>query len=139
LNINAARGRSRSNAGIEFNSKIGCRVGRLCCERTVSGHTDAEYANPLMKSRRGIVFPQAQGTTPIWTNYSKDLRPTAWGLGVSLHGSKPKLLMSALGHKQTSDWWPLMSALLPKADIRQGERDVRFVPEADMVHAEKTR
>jgi hypothetical protein len=25
--------------------------------------------------------------------------------------------MSALGQKQTLDWWPLMSALPPKADI----------------------
>ena len=36
--------------------------------------------------------------------------------------------MSALGQKRTSDWRPLMSALPPKADIRQRDRDVRFVP-----------
>jgi hypothetical protein len=40
--------------------------------------------------------------------------------------------MSALGQKQTSDWRPLMSALPPKADIRQRDRDVRFVPIADI-------
>jgi hypothetical protein len=39
--------------------------------------------------------------------------------------------MSALGQKQTSDWRPLMSALLPKADIDERDRHVRFVPEAD--------
>jgi hypothetical protein len=36
--------------------------------------------------------------------------------------------MSALGHKRT---WPdefAMSALPPKADIRQRDRHVRFVP-----------
>ena len=30
-----------------------------------------------------------------------------------------------------SNFEPLMSALPPKADIRQGNRDVRFVPKAD--------
>jgi hypothetical protein len=39
--------------------------------------------------------------------------------------------MSALGHKQTSAHCRSMSALLPKADIRQHDQDVRFVPEAD--------
>jgi hypothetical protein len=38
--------------------------------------------------------------------------------------------MSALGHKQTIA--RAMSALPPKADIRGGERDVRFVPIADI-------
>jgi hypothetical protein len=36
--------------------------------------------------------------------------------------------MSALGQKQTSDRRPLMSALPPKADMAQHDRDVRFVP-----------
>jgi hypothetical protein len=54
------------------------------------------------------------------------------GLGVSLHGSNPKPLMSALGQKRTSDWRPPMSALPPKADIRQRSCDVRFVPIADI-------
>jgi hypothetical protein len=37
-----------------------------------------------------------------------------------------------LGQKQTSDWRPLMSALPPKADIAGCDRDVRFVPKADI-------
>jgi hypothetical protein len=39
------------------------------------------------------------------------------GLEISLHGSKPEPLMSALGQKQTSDCRLLMSAIPPKADI----------------------
>ena len=34
--------------------------------------------------------------------------------------------MSALGQKQTSDGWPLMSALPPKADIAGRQLDVRL-------------
>jgi hypothetical protein len=34
-------------------------------------------------------------------NYSRDLRPAEWGSGVSLHGSNPEPLMSALGQKRT--------------------------------------
>jgi hypothetical protein len=41
------------------------------------------------------------------------------GLGVSLHGSNPKLLMSALGQKQTWTAQTVMSALPPKADIAE--------------------
>jgi hypothetical protein len=40
--------------------------------------------------------------------------------------------MSALGQKQTFKRLRLMSALLPKADIAERDRDVRFVPKADM-------
>ena len=40
--------------------------------------------------------------------------------------------MSALGQKQTLAHVGVMSALPPIADIRQGNRDVRFVPKADM-------
>jgi hypothetical protein len=40
--------------------------------------------------------------------------------------------MSALGQKQTLHWSNLMSALPPKADIRQHDFDVRFVPLADI-------
>jgi len=40
--------------------------------------------------------------------------------------------MSALGQKQTSRDVRPMSALPPKADIRRGQCDVRFVPLADM-------
>jgi hypothetical protein len=45
--------------------------------------------------------------------------------------------MSALGHKQTSDWHKLMSALPPKADIDGRSPNVRFVPKADIVGADK--
>jgi hypothetical protein len=40
--------------------------------------------------------------------------------------------MSALGQKQTFGPFITMSALPPKADIRQRHRDVRFVPIADI-------
>jgi hypothetical protein len=39
--------------------------------------------------------------------------------------------MSALGHKQTLGVIKWMSALPPKADMDQHDRDVRFVPKAD--------
>jgi hypothetical protein len=57
------------------------------------------------------------------------------GFGVSLHGSNPKPLMSALGQKRTSTHVRVMSALPPKADIRQRELNVRFVPKADICSA----
>jgi hypothetical protein len=45
--------------------------------------------------------------------------------------------MPALGQKRTFHCiWP-MSALPPKADIRRGNRDVRFVPKADMPPASR--
>jgi len=40
--------------------------------------------------------------------------------------------MSALGHKRTLKRLHPMSALPPKADIIQHDRDVRFVPKADI-------
>jgi hypothetical protein len=54
------------------------------------------------------------------------------GFGVSLHGSNPEPLMSALGQKQTFECVRVMSALPPKADIGYRCWDVRFVPEADI-------
>ena len=36
-------------------------------------------------------------------NYSKDLRQTKWGSGLSLQGSNRRARMSALGQKQTSE------------------------------------
>jgi hypothetical protein len=53
------------------------------------------------------------------------------GLGVSLHGSNPEPLMSALGQKRTLGCVRAMSALPPKADIETQPSDVRFVPKAD--------
>jgi len=40
--------------------------------------------------------------------------------------------MSALGHKRTLARVRAMSALPPKADIRYGDRHVRFVPKAQV-------
>jgi hypothetical protein len=45
---------------------------------------------------------------------------------------------SALGHKQTLAHVSFMSALPPKADIRERDRYVRFVPIADSCSAAKT-
>jgi hypothetical protein len=41
-------------------------------------------------------------------------------------------MMSAMGHKQTSRHARVMSVLPLKADIRQREWHVRYVPEADI-------
>ena len=43
-----------------------------------------------------------------------------------------KVPMSALGQKRTVSGISAMSALPPKADIAQRDRDVRFVPKADI-------
>ena len=40
--------------------------------------------------------------------------------------------MSALGQKQTLSGISAMSALHPKTDIAEHDRDVRFVPKADI-------
>ena len=63
-------------------------------------------------------------------DYIRDLRPAKWGSGVSLHSSNPGPLMSALGQNQTLQ---RISALPPKADIGTQSRNVRFVPEADIL------
>ena len=47
--------------------------------------------------------------------------------------------MSALGHKRTSRAVQPMSALPPKADMVRYDRDVRFVPKADICGAAKFR
>jgi len=57
------------------------------------------------------------------------------GLRVSLHSSNPEALMSALGHKRTSELICVMSALPPKADMDQHEFDVRYVPISDIGEA----
>jgi hypothetical protein len=54
-----------------------------------------------MKSRRRIAFLKAWDHANRFNNYSRDLRVAKWGSGVSLHGSNPGPLMSALGQKQT--------------------------------------
>jgi hypothetical protein len=65
-------------------------------------------------------------------DYSRDLQLAKWGSGVSLHGSNPDPLMSALGQKQTSRHLQPMSALPPKADMDQHRSDVGFVQIGDM-------
>src|SRR5262249_48765861 len=87
-----------------------------CCARTANGQILAEPATTLMKSRRRMA-PQGLRSTPIPADYSRDLQPAKWGLGVRLHGSNPEPLMSALGQKRTFKRLRLMSALPPKADI----------------------
>jgi hypothetical protein len=47
-------------------------------------------------------------------DYIRDLRQAKWGSGVSLHGSNPEPLMSALGQKRTLELSPAMSALCQK-------------------------
>ena len=103
-----------------------------CWARAARGQVTAEPTTTLMKSRRRIAHPKAW-TTPIFkVDYSRDLRPAKWGLGVSLHGSNLEPLMSALGQKRTFSEVCAMSALPPKADIGTQPRDVRFVPKADI-------
>jgi hypothetical protein len=55
--------------------------------------------------------------------------------GFSVQGSNPEPLMSALGQKQTSRCEIAMSALPPKADIAERDRNVRFVPFSDSCNA----
>jgi hypothetical protein len=59
------------------------------------------------------------------------------GAGVSLHGTNPEPLMSALGQKQTLRGVRPMSALPPKADITERDWHVRFLPKADSCTATK--
>jgi hypothetical protein len=58
-------------------------------------------------------------------DYIRDLRLAKWGSGVSLHGSNPGPLMSALGQKRTFEQVRAMSALPPKADMPIPLTDVR--------------
>jgi hypothetical protein len=60
-----------------------------------------------------------------------------WGLTAILRGNNPQNRMSALGHKRPFRDFPPMSALPPKADIREQESDVRFVPKADILRRSK--
>ena len=54
------------------------------------------------------------------------------GFGVSLHGSNPEPLMSALDHQRTLKRLHRMSALPPIADIGTQPRNICFVPQADI-------
>jgi hypothetical protein len=73
------------------------------------------------------------------THYIRDLRPAKWGSAIGLHGSNLSTFTSAMGQKQTFRGANVMSALHPKADIRQRSRDVRFVPKADVSRCSKNR
>jgi hypothetical protein len=77
-----------------------------------------------MKSRRRIAFLEGLGPR-LHRDYSRDLPSAKWGSAISLHGSNPELLMSALGQKRTLVQVGFMSALPPKADIAEGDRHVR--------------
>jgi hypothetical protein len=50
-------------------------------------------------------------------------------MGVSAHRCRHR---PALGQKRTSRWTEGMSALPPKSDIAECDRQGRFVPKADM-------
>src|SRR5215469_14587901 len=115
------------------------RRTRSLCARTTSGHVIAETAVALTKSRRRIASPLDLGSRRLRSDYSRDLRPAEWGSGVSLHGSKPKPLMSAFGQKRTSQYVRAMSALPSIADIGTQSRNVRFVPKADILRCGKER
>src|SRR5215472_5535357 len=68
----------------------------------------------LALERRRIAHPKGLGLRRFSKlDYSRELRPVEWGSGVSLHGSNPEPLMSALGQKQTSRHLQPMSALPP--------------------------
>ena len=76
----------------------------------------AEPTIPLMNSRRRIALPEASDhASPVITAGIYDWRNGV--SGVSLHGSNPEPLMSALGQKETFRQVRPMSALPPKADI----------------------
>jgi hypothetical protein len=77
-----------------------------------------------MKVRRRIAAPKAQGLRGQCRDYSRDLRATEWGRTVILRSNN----LPALGHKRTFRSFRPMSALPPKADIRERSCDVRFVP-----------
>ena len=87
-----------------INRPIRATLVPSCCARAVSGHTAADPAITVMKSRRRIAFPKA-GTTPIKTRLQQGfaIDEMGFGLGVSL---------------QSSNLGSLMSALPPKADIK---------------------
>src|SRR5215472_3303619 len=96
-----------------------------CCACAASGQAAAEPAIPFMRSRRRTASPTPPDCIDLRCDYSRNLRPAKWDLGVSLHSSNPEPLMSALGQKQTSQHILLMSALRLKADIGHQPRDVR--------------
>jgi hypothetical protein len=111
--------------------------GMFAQSSVMNGHAVAKATIPLTKSRRRIACPKAQEHAKSVAHYSRDLRPAKWGSGVSLRGSNPEPLMSALGQEQTFSGQAPMSALPPKADIRSRDQDVCFGPQPDSCIAAK--
>jgi hypothetical protein len=74
-----------------------------------------------MKLRRRIGFPRP-GDYADLDELQQGFTTNGMGLGVSLHSSNHKLLMSALGQKQTLRRVSPMSAIPPKADIGHDSR-----------------
>jgi hypothetical protein len=52
-------------------------------------------------------------------DYSRDLQPAEWGSVISLHGSNPESLMSALGQNATCARVEATSAFTSMSDIDQ--------------------
>jgi hypothetical protein len=75
-----------------------------------------------MKSRRRIAFPKAWDHADRF-RLQQGFATGEMGLGVSLHGSNLKPLMSALGQKQACALQQLMSALHP---IATAKADMKF-------------
>jgi hypothetical protein len=72
----------------------------------------------LMKSRRRIAFPKGQVHADCdCVQLQQGFVIDEMGFRVSLHGSNPEPLMSALGQKQTLQGVSLMSALPPKRTL----------------------
>ena len=78
-----------------------------------------DLTDPALERPR-MAFPEARDRHRI------NLK---WRLGRVRRGVRP---MSALGQKQTWPFETAMSALPPKADIRQHGLDVRFLPKAEV-------
>jgi len=72
----------------------------------------------------GVVMSCATAQPSIQRNARRFMLAPAWGSW----SCRP---MSPFGQNQTSDWWPLMSALPSKADIAERDRHFRYVPQAD--------
>jgi hypothetical protein len=65
-------------------------------------------------------------------DYIRDLQPAKWGSGVSLRGSDPEPLMSAMGQKRTLACPRRMSAIPPKADIAPCNYEYTLAVSADL-------
>src|SRR5262249_14454353 len=86
-------------------------------------------------------FPSPHGFAPAKDHLGYERNITFWmkNFGwriVPFVTPKPAAPMSALGQKRTLGRLGSMSALPPKADIGTQSRNVRFVPEADILAIE---